>query len=402
MLGQSLEKAQSFMSRPLILKFFVKSKNEPAFLGLSKKFSTRNFFVSTSFCGPEFSEFAHTCDTMTLESEFFRPTILDFHQAGINLQKLVPSFSALDILTNKLEQKKLVRRLGIPTSDFFVLNKSSQQEIPQKGPWVLKWATGGYDGRGTYFLNNPTDLNTPNEHLQSFLMGSSQTRDPNIFAEKKINIRGEFALSCLRLKSNPESLFFFPLVYTEQKNGVCEWAELPVPAELKVPPNADLEIQNWMRKVCFALDYFGLLTVEVFLDVNGEIWINEWAPRVHNSLHLSREACKIDQFTAHLCALFPEPLPLKPAFFNLEPGIRVVMKNLLGKDSKDPILNRLAASESPAQLSHGGLDLFFQGYGKSQFAPGRKMGHVCVKSAIHTDREKLRNNLTDFEDSLLK
>ena len=406
MMGQSLRRAQAHSPRPLELKFFLKSQNEPAFLGLSDSLGSAQFYFSTSFADSQFKNFAKACDILTLESEFFCPTLNDFKILGLDPHVLCPSFGSLEILTDKYKQKQLAKKLGIPTSDFFDLSQTFPEIFSNSGEeWVLKWSTGGYDGRGTYFLDSLSEIHNPTEKLKVFLKGSDPRLTTQIFVEKKIKIKAELALSCVRLKSNPEEIYFFPLIFTEQKNGVCAWAELPIPESLKIPSESEKLVQSWLKRVCENLKYFGLLTVELFLDDNDTLWVNEWAPRVHNSLHLSREACKMDQFTAHLCALLPESKGITQDLLTMNPKLRVIMKNILGTDElqkNDPPL--LKAQVTPLSLpqSEKNIEIFLQGYGKKLTSLGRKMGHLCGRSPLEISCKQIKDRLMAEEEKIWK
>lgn len=144
---------------------------------------------------------------------------------------------------------------------------------------------------------------------------------------------------------------FFPLVESHQKDSKCLWVKGPE----KHPKLRSLKVK--IQKALNDMDYVGAIAFELF-DYNDQLWINEVAPRVHNTGHFSQEALVEDQFQLHIKCLLGESLPDKPY---QPPGF--AMFNLIGSKTSQPKGNL------PKNVQ-------LHWYGKSENRPGRKMGHL--------------------------
>jgi 5-(carboxyamino)imidazole ribonucleotide synthase len=151
-------------------------------------------------------------------------------------------------------------------------------------------------------------------------------------------------------------------VETYQENQVCRWVIAPA----LLTPGQITQIQAMAEKLLIALDYVGVLAIELFLTKNGEILVNETAPRTHNSGHYTLDACDTSQFALQLQAIADKPL----GNIDLKTS-GAVMVNLLGYESaNNDYLKKREKIES--------LGAFVYWYGKSESRVGRKLGHVTV------------------------
>lgn len=288
-------------------------------------------------------KFIQNVSCLTFESEFVPPEIL------AQLEKKAQPFffprpEIMKRLQNRQSQKEILKEFKIPTAPFIpVLSQADLQQAWKKlkGPFVLKKNFGGYDGYGTFFAKKEADTERLKEKLPSSPEG--------FVAEQFVPFKRE--LAAILVRSSQGKMISLPLVETSQVNGRCDWVRGPV----HHPKWAALKkrLFSMLQK----LNYVGCMGVEIF-DTGKELWINELAPRVHNSGHYSQNALTENQFALHLKAGLGLDLPplqlVLPQF---------VMVNVLGQSS-EPL-------QLPKSMS-GHLHL----YGKLENRTGRKLGHV--------------------------
>ena len=210
-------------------------------------------------------------------------------------------------------------------------------------PAIVKTATGGYDGKGQYLLETEADLFTLDLPL----------KEADFVVEKYIELECEVSLTIARSVSG--QVIIFPLQENLHKDQILY--RTIVPARLDFEQQAKNEAEKIMSKLHFA----GVFTIEFFVSKQGDLYVNEIAPRPHNSGHYSIEACNISQFDAHVLAILDHPMPQVALHSD------AVMMNLLGED-----LDRLGSElfKHPDWRVHV--------YGKTARKPARKMGHVTV------------------------
>lgn len=216
-------------------------------------------------------------------------------------------------------------------------------------PRVLKARRQGYDGQGTHIV----------KHFADWERRAPELRAGDWLIEDFIPFERELALVAVR--SAAGEIAFYPLAETCQVNQVCRWVLAPAPNTEAL----ESQIQNYGRRILEALDYVGVLGMELFLTAAGDVYINELAPRVHNSGHFSQDACQTSQFALHLQAVAGLSLG-SPELL----GAQALMVNLLGYESaeKDYGAQRLVLANLPQARVHW--------YGKNSARPGRKLGHV--------------------------
>lgn len=314
---------------------------------------------------------------LTFENEFLnvpelRALLLKLDQTDLDI---FPSLAVLELLQDKIQQKALLNSLGIKNAPHKILDSQTTpaqwlQSLEQDfgANCVLKWAKFGYDGKGTFFFDPSKNLP---EALDFIRLG--QQKNARIFAEQKIPFKTEAAQSLLRTPS--DTTLAFPLVFSVQKKGIC--AEVYGPASAfaatEAQEHASLKV---LRALASQLQYVGVFAVEFFIDEDGELWVNEIAPRVHNSAHYSQEACSLSQFEAHALAPFdglPSKIESKP-FFG--------MINILGPELK-------SYSRQTAELEKNRFalpaNIFLHWYGKRQITESRKLGHLNFFADTHAE-----------------
>jgi 5-(carboxyamino)imidazole ribonucleotide synthase len=259
-----------------------------------------------------------------------------------------PPPAALESSQDRLPEKELFQRLGLPTAPFAAVGSRDEMEraVQEIGlPAVLKTRRFGYDGKGQAVLRGPLDVARAWESLG---------RVPLILEGF---VRFERELSQVAVRGRDGTLAFYPLVENHHEHGILRLTLAPAP-----DLSADLQEQSveLTRRVLEALDYVGVLAIE-FFQQGGRLIANEMAPRVHNSGHWTIEGAQTSQFENHLRAILGWPLGGAAA---LGP---CAMVNLIGK------------APGPASvLAVGGAHLHL--YGKSP-RPRRKVGHVTICAA---------------------
>jgi 5-(carboxyamino)imidazole ribonucleotide synthase len=317
--------------------------------------------ASKFFTSENRSEFFEGIDYLTFENEFFDPKLLE---RSLNPKTTVfPDWKIILALRDKWEQKQLLIKLGLPTSAAHLINSDKELKA-LKFPYVLKWSVGGYDGKGTLVVKDNEALNKAIKFLEEgFKRGAKVYREDFIPFDLELAI-----LSGQNIKSET---FHFPLVHSQQENNVCKWTKsFPITDEKRK------ELFNKATQISTTLlnhfSYVGLLAVEMFLSPDGQLLVNELAPRVHNSGHYTLSASRPSQFVAHLmCGT--SSLKMKPMT-----APHFVMWNLLGP-----------AGYSPQSLEHphfpsANFDVYW--YDKTEVKEGRKMGHLS-KMLKNADEE---------------
>jgi 5-(carboxyamino)imidazole ribonucleotide synthase len=313
-------------------------------------------------------QFLSGLDAVGFESELIDISLLKKavdENADLAQTRFLPALPVMALLSEKLEQKKLLARLGIPTSLFEI---APQQDFKpwltdlrkRWGAFVLKWSKFGYDGRGVIVVEENANLADAEKALIA-----AHSKMTAVYAEPKVRFKRELALIAVKSIVKSKSEFkSYPLVISEQKGGACHIVTGPA-VTLGVNPNFEKKAQDYAQKLSSETGLEGPFAIEMFETDQGELWVNEIAPRVHNSGHFTQDACAHDQFEMHVRVLMSESLPeLKctPSF---------AMLNLLGPENMKGQFKSLGG-----RLPKPEADLKLHWYGKDKLFPGRKLGHV--------------------------
>lgn len=297
-------------------------------------------------------QFGKLVDLLTFEIENVNIDALKkLKSEGYNIS---PDPEILQLIQDKGLQKQFYKKHNIPTAPFTlfqsemeILNSIKKNEIDF--PFIQKVRKGGYDGRGVATINNQEDLH-------KLLAGAS-------ILENKIQIQKEISVIVARNK-NKEIKCFPPveMIFDSQANLLDK---LICPASL-----SDIELEKIIllaSKIAELLEIQGLLAIEFFIDKNGNIIVNEMAPRPHNSGHHTMECNLTSQYEQHLRAILNLKLGNTAS---IHPS---VMLNLLGSPNQEgPVLYE-GLTEC---LSIEGVKTHL--YGKKITKPNRKMGHLTV------------------------
>ncbi len=290
--------------------------------------------------------FGKDLDVLTIEIEAVNIQALEkLEKEGV---RVIPRPSAIRIIKNKIHQKDFYRHNNIPTSSYVIVN--SREELREHLaflPAVQKLGEGGYDGKGVQVLRDQHDL--------------AQGFDAPGVLEKMVDIDKEIAV-IIGINEAGESAVFPPveMVFDPQLN-LLDYQICPA----GLPPETVLRLEATAKAVVEQFRSPGLFAVELFVDRHGGIFVNESAPRVHNSGHHTIEANYTSQFDMLWRIMLGYPLgntgTVKPS----------VMVNLVGKTGFSGEA-RYSGLESVLAMEGAYVHL----YGKKQTKPGRKMGHA--------------------------
>lgn len=326
------------------------------------RFGCHTFFQGDLMDYDTVYQFGKQADLVTFEIENVNVDALErLESEGI---KVYPTPKSLRIIQDKGAQKAFYKAHGIPTAPFEpfpspALLATAVTEGRWTYPFVWKSTRFGYDGNGVKIVRNPQDLHALPE-------------GPCI-AELCADIDKELAVIVAR--SPKGEVATYPVVEMEFHPEANQVEYVLCPARIAEP------ISNQARKIALqvaeAFGSIGLLAVELFLTKEGEIWVNEVAPRPHNSGHYSIEASYTSQFEQHLRAILNLPLG------STESKVAGVMVNLVGAEgyAGDVIYEHIEDV-----LSLQGVTPHI--YGKRQTRPFRKMGHITI---THPDIEQARS-----------
>ncbi|QNT78569.1 5-(carboxyamino)imidazole ribonucleotide synthase [Entomobacter blattae] len=290
-------------------------------------------------------QFANTVDVVTFEFENISAKGLDILAAR---KPVHPSGHILRISQDRIKEKTFLHSCNIPIAPW--LEITTLEDLAQAGrqfgyPFLAKTSRLGYDGKGQYCLQGEADLVPAFETLFFH----------PLVAEKKVDFFCEVSILVAR-KKDGEIVVFDP-VENRHKNGILDLTLAPA----RLPFPVIEQIQEIGRTIAHKLALIGLLAIELFIDENGQVLVNEIAPRPHNSGHWTLDACLYSQFDLHIRAVANLPLPTPQRHSD------AVMKNLIGPEGM-----ALWEAALNTNLFAGHL------YGKKETLPGRKMGHLTT------------------------
>ena len=293
--------------------------------------------------------FARQVDVVTFEFENVPLAAVD---AVEELVPVRPCGVALHTAQQRAREKQFLADRGFPTAPF--ANATSLDElwdaVARLGtPAVIKTAAFGYDGKGQHKVTTPADV----EHIWTAI-GRQEA-----VIEKFISLQAEVSVVGARGVSG--EIVLYQLFENRHRDHILDVTTTPA----AVSPQVALRAAEITREILEELNYVGVLCVEFFVDTNGELLVNELAPRPHNSGHLTCDAASTSQFEQQVRAICG--LPLGSARL-LAPA--AAMANLLGELWEDGEPNWAAATR------FGDVKLHL--YGKSEPRRGRKMGHMTA------------------------
>lgn len=312
-------------------------------------------------------QFGEPCDLITIEIENVNTKALAaLEKMG---KKVFPQPHLIELIQDKRTQKKFFIENEIPTADF-ILTTTKEDVAKQIGflPAVHKLAKEGYDGRGVQILRDKNDL--------------AKAFDAPGLLEKLINFDKEIAV--IVAKNEDGAITSYPaveMVFHPEKNLV-EYLFAPAQLTEAIQQKADAIA----RKVIDRLGLIGILAVEMFVTKEGEVLVNEVAPRPHNSGHQTIEANETSQYEQHLRAILNLPLGSTKMRSNS------AMVNLLGEEG---FTGEAKYEGMQKVLSTEGVHVHL--YGKKITKPFRKMGHVTI---VDNNMESLKKKTIFVKNNL--
>lgn len=311
--------------------------------------------------------FGRGLDVLTIEIESVNLEALKrLRDEGV---RVFPQPEVVELIQDKRRQKQFFRENGLPTSDFVLTeNKADARRYAGFLPAFHKLGLGGYDGRGVRRVATAADFD--------------KAFDAPGVLEKAVDFEKELAVIVARSERGEVRCFPTVEMAFHPEANLVEY--LFAPAEIS--PETDALAQDVARRAAEAFGIVGLLAVELFLTKDGQILINEVAPRPHNSGHHTLRANDVSQFEQHLRAVLGLPLGDTTA------RAAAAMVNLLGEDGHE---GEARYEGMDALLALPGVHPFL--YGKKWTKPFRKMGHVTV---VDENVAALRKKVTAVQQAV--
>lgn len=303
-------------------------------------------FVGSPSNVEDLKDFFKAVDIVTLENEFNDSTVLN--QAAVNSgTQLRPNPERFGLIEDKLSEKRFFQEIGVSLAEFFEV-KGKDDLVDQPG--YLKLAKGGYDGIGTYRVDNIGEATAMFEKIQSSGV---------VLFEHAVDFAKELSLIAV---SNTKDVVFYPLVETHQEHGTCRYVNYPAGVSEAVERHAQSQVEAILKK----LDTHGLFAFEFFLTKGGELILNESAPRPHNSGHITLDLNDCSQFENHMRAVADLEL-VSPKQLHES----MTMINLLG--TRNGPFDEQSIFDQ-ANDKQAGITL----YRKHESRVKRKMGHINI------------------------
>ena len=310
-------------------------------------------------------DFGKGKDVLSIEIEHVNAEALfKLENEGV---KVIPSAEIIKIIQQKILQKEFYLKNDIPSPDFQIIQNKSELNFPF--PFVQKLNTGGYDGKGVQIIKDKNDLDK--------MWNEASVIETLVDIDKELSV-------ILAINESGESKNF-PVteMVADPKLNLLDFNICPA----DISDNVELQISEIVEKFKMASKSAGLFAIELFLDKNGKIWVNETAPRLHNSGHQTQEGNANSQFEQMYRVLKNLPLADTDSF------------------GFSGMLNLVGAENHSGEVKYEGLDkvlklpkTYVHLYGKKETKPGRKMGHINV---LADSREELLEKLIGIK-SLVK
>jgi len=287
-------------------------------------------------------EFASKVDVVTFEFENIPfETLNEMNK----LKTVLPKPSVNRLIQHRLAEKDFINKLNIRTTRYVDIEKKSDLETLEDFlPGILKTTTMGYDGKGQYPINDKKEINSLNiDFSEGYIL------------EKLVKLKKEISVIITRFGNNNFEIYE-PIENTHQ-DQILKQSIIPADINKKIFEQS----KEWTITIAEELKYIGTLCVEFFIDRNENLYVNEIAPRVHNSGHLTINAYNISQFENHIravCSL--DKIPLRKLS-------NAKMVNLIGNQI-EPYRQNIKLNDNE----------FFFDYLKKEIKDKRKMGHITT------------------------
>ena len=302
-----------------------------------------NQFISGSYNNKEkIREFVNLVNYVTYEFENIPfETLSEINK----LKPVLPKPSVNRLIQHRLAEKDFINNLNIRTTRYAsVENASEIKSLEDLLPGILKTTTLGYDGKGQYPINSTEEFDSLNIDLSK-----------GYILEKLVKLKKEISIIITRF--NDQKYEIYEPIENKHEDQILKFSKIPADIDKKIFDQS----KEWAMSIAEELKYVGTLCVEFFIDRNDNLYVNEIAPRVHNSGHLTINAYNVSQFENHIravCSL--EKIPLKKIS-------NAKMINLIGNQIK-PYRENFKLNENE----------FFFDYQKKEIKDKRKMGHITT------------------------
>ena len=288
------------------------------------------------------NEFVNKVDVITYEFENIPyGTLKEMNK----FKPVLPKPSVNRLIQHRIAEKDFINKLNIRTTRYTSVEKKSDFETLEDFlPGILKTTTMGYDGKGQYPIKKIDDVNNLNiDFSKGFIL------------EKLVKLKKEISVIITRFGINNYEIYE-PIENLHQ-DQILKYSKIPADINEKIFNQS----KEWASQIAEELKFIGTLCVEFFIDRNENLYVNEIAPRVHNSGHLTINAYNVSQFENHVravCSL--DKIPLKKIS-------NAKMINLIGEQI-EPYRQNMKLNENQ----------FFFDYQKKEIKAKRKMGHITT------------------------
>ncbi|MEM9442055.1 MAG: 5-(carboxyamino)imidazole ribonucleotide synthase [Pseudomonadota bacterium] len=289
-------------------------------------------------------QFAQKVDVVTIE---FENLPVEGLRAIASDVSVCPSPDVLAVCQDRLKEKQFLQSLDVPTAPFAAVGTAAELKSAIEtigAPSVLKTRRMGYDGKGQVMIQAGDDLDTTWHALR----GSESVLEGFVTFEREVSV-------ITARTADGEKASYVP-VENQHEHHILAKTIAPAP----IPDSQAMAAIALAERIADGLDLVGLVAVEMFQTFDGDILVNELAPRPHNSGHWTMDACLVSQFEQVIRAITGLPLGAPERFADAE------MDNLLG-DAAEAWLDLIKQPNSRLHL-----------YGKTPIRPGRKQGHITT------------------------
>lgn len=301
-------------------------------------------------------------DVVSIEIEHVNvDALFELVECGV---KVIPSPEIIRTIQQKILQKEFYKKHRIPSPEFQVIRHKSEADFPL--PFVQKMNTGGYDGKGVQVIKTEDDLH--------------KLWDVPSVLESLVDIEKELSIIVAKNENGDTKTFPVTEMVADPKLNLLDFNICPSDISEDVKNQIDVIAQQFID----AADSPGLFAIELFLDKIGKVWVNETAPRLHNSGHQTQEGNSNSQFEQMYRVL--KNLPLADTEAKGFSG----MLNLVGEEGFSGKV-RYDGIENVLKLPQTYVHL----YGKTETKPGRKMGHINV---LADSRDELMEKLVKIKE----
>ena len=294
---------------------------------------------------------ADECEVLTYEFEHINAELLiQLENEG---NKVIPSGKTLKVIQDKFQQKSLLQAAGLPVPNFIAVSSKNDilSAIEKFGlPLVLKNTRGGYDGKGNYVIKSAEEVETAIQQLGS----------ENLMVEEFINYTKELSIV---IAKSPDETKFYPVVENSHEDSILRLTKAPALIDSYI----EEKVQDIAGKTIEVLKDIGIFCIELFLTNEGKVYINEIAPRPHNTAHYTIEGCVTSQYQQLVRILTSLPLG------STELISPTAMVNILGNEE---VKGRYYVDGLEKAMAEEKVYVHF--YGKKATDRLKKLGHITA------------------------